>query len=88
MNNTRRSSGGWEYALILLVTVIAYLPAMRGGFVFDDLTLIQNNPLVKASDGLHRFWFTTEAPDYYPLTESLWWLVATVEGSHPLQDTT
>jgi hypothetical protein len=25
-------------------------------------------------DGLRRFWFTTEAFDYYPITWSLWWL--------------
>jgi protein O-mannosyl-transferase len=61
-------------ALIILITVIAYLPALRGGFIFDDDILITRNRLIKASDGLHRFWFTTEAADYYPLTGSLWWL--------------
>jgi protein O-mannosyl-transferase len=47
---------------------------MRGGFVWDDGIYITGNPLVKASDGLRRFWFTTEAFDYYPITWSLWWL--------------
>ena len=60
--------------LIVLITMAAYLPALRGGFIFDDDALITGNRLIKASDGLHRFWFTTEAPDYYPLTWSLWWL--------------
>jgi tetratricopeptide (TPR) repeat protein len=61
-------------ALILaIVTFAVYLPALRGGFVFDD-ELIIKNPLVHAGDGLYRFWFTKEAPDYYPLTWSLWWL--------------
>src|SRR5882672_1310875 len=59
---------------ILLLTVLVYLPAIHGGFVFDDNTLITENRLVRAVDGLHRFWFTTDAPDYYPLTWSLWWL--------------
>ena len=72
MKNAWRSPGAGA-ALIILLTLVAYLPAMRGGFVFDDETLIVNNPMVKAGDGLYRFWFTTEAPDYYPLTWSLWW---------------
>jgi tetratricopeptide (TPR) repeat protein len=73
---TSKSSFGyqpWHLALILvIVTFVVYFPALRGGFVFDD-ELIIKNPLVHASDGLHRFWFTKEAPDYYPLTWSLWW---------------
>jgi protein O-mannosyl-transferase len=60
--------------LIVLLTLVAYLPAMRGGFIWDDDRLITDNRLVKAGDGLYRFWFTTEPPDYYPLTWSLWWL--------------
>ena len=73
MENTRgcRAVG---VAVLLLLTVAAYLPATRGGFVFDDAWLIAKNPMVRAGDGLYRFWFTTEAPDYFPLTGSLWWL--------------
>lgn len=61
-------------AVIILLTILAYLPVMRGGFFWDDHALITDNPLVKAPNGLYRFWFTTEAPDYYPLTFSLLWL--------------
>jgi Tfp pilus assembly protein PilF len=60
--------------LIVLITIVAYFPSMRGGFVWDDGIYITGNPLVRASDGLRRFWFTTEAFDYYPITWSLWWL--------------
>ncbi|MGD0016421.1 MAG: tetratricopeptide repeat protein [Verrucomicrobiia bacterium] len=72
MNNTWKSVrlGG---ALIVLLTLVVYLPAMRGGFIWDDALLV-NNPLVKAKDGLYRFWFTTEPSDYYPLTWTLSWL--------------
>jgi protein O-mannosyl-transferase len=63
-----------DAGLIILLTIVVYLPAMTGGFVFDDNIDIIDNPMVKASDGLHRFWFTTEAPDYYPLTWSVLWL--------------
>src|SRR6266404_9934307 len=65
----------WLLALALaIVTVMVYLPALGGGFIFDDDSLITRNRLVHANDGLYRFWFTTEAPDYYPLTWSLWWV--------------
>ena len=65
----------WLLALALVVVTFgAYFPALRGGFVFDDDILIVNNPLIHAGDGLYRLWFKAEAADYYPLTESLWWL--------------
>jgi tetratricopeptide (TPR) repeat protein len=63
-----------DAGLILLLTIVVYLPAMTGGFVFDDNIYITDNPMVRAGDGLHRFWFTTEAPDYYPLTWSILWV--------------
>ncbi len=75
----------WLLALILgIVTFTAYFPSLRGGFVFDDLGLIKNNRLVHASEGPQRFWFTTEATDYYPLTWSLWWLEWHMWGANPL----
>ena len=65
----------WLLAFALaVVTFVVYFPALGGGFVFDDDSLIIQNQLIHASDGLHRFWFTTQAPDYYPLTWSLWWV--------------
>ncbi len=73
MKNAWRS-WGLGAALIIGLTVVAYLPAMRGGFVFDDYDFITSNRIIKAHNGLYRFWFTTEAPDYYPVTWSLWWL--------------
>ena len=67
-------SVGVRGVLLVLLTLMAYFPAMRGGFIWDDYDLVANNPMIKAKDGLYRFWFTTESPDYYPLTWSLWWL--------------
>ena len=71
MNSECRSLGRGAVFIVLL-TVAAYILALRGGFVFDDSSLITDNRIIKARDGLYRFWCTTEAPDYYPLTWSLW----------------
>lgn len=78
LNNQQRA------VFIVLVTLAVYLPAIRGGFVWDDYTLITENRLVKANDGLYRFWCTTEAAEYYPLTYSLWWLEWRLWGATPM----
>ena len=71
-------------ALIFLVTIMAYLPILRGGFIWDDDVLLIENHLVKASDGLYRYWFTTEAAEYYPLAGSLRWVEWRLFGMAPL----
>src|SRR5664280_2529515 len=70
--------------LIILITLGVYAPVLHGGFVFDDYELITGNQIVHARDGLYRFWFTTEAPDYYPLTWSLWWMEWRLWGASPM----
>lgn len=59
---------------IVLITLIAYVPAMRAGFVWDDDAFLTKNELIQADNGLYRFWFTTNAPDYFPLTSTMLWL--------------
>ncbi len=72
---------GW--ALIFAVTVLAYLPTLRNGFVWDDDTFLTDNRLIKAPDGLQRFWLTTEPPDYWPVTSTTLWLEWRLWGLHP-----
>ena len=61
-------------SVIILLTLLVYIPAMRAGFIWDDNLFLTENPLIKADDGLYRFWFTTEPPDYFPLVSSVLWL--------------
>jgi tetratricopeptide (TPR) repeat protein len=70
--------------VIVLVTALAYIPAMRGGFAWDDDSFLTNNPLIKAHDGLYRFWCSTEPPDYFPLTSTTLWLEWRLWGMNPL----
>ena len=53
---------------------MAYRPSITGGFILDDDRLIYDNDLIKASDGLCQFWCTTKADDYWPVTNSTFWI--------------
>jgi len=35
---------------------------------------LTDNPLIRAADGLRRFWFTGEPVAYWPVTSSTLWL--------------
>jgi tetratricopeptide (TPR) repeat protein len=70
-------------ALLCGAVVFSYLPALHGGFIWDDHVLLTESPLIKASDGLYRFWLTTEAPDYWPLTSTTLWVEWRLWGLDP-----
>jgi tetratricopeptide (TPR) repeat protein len=75
----------WVLAVSLVLgTFIAYQPVWHAGFVWDDDTFLVDNPLIKAGDGLYRFWCTTAAPDYFPVTSTTLWLEWRLWGDHPL----
>ena len=69
-------------AVILAIAVLAYIPAMQGGFLWDDYSFLKDNWLIQAPDGLRRFWFTTQAEDYFPLTSSTLWVEWRIWGDH------
>src|ERR1035438_4852059 len=60
--------------LLAGLTVLAYVPALAGGFIWDDDTFLTRSPFIKAADGLRRLWLTTQAPDYWPLTSTTLWV--------------
>ena len=49
----------WPLALVLLATCLAYLPAMRGGFIWDDDAHV-TRPELRSLHGLARIWFDPE----------------------------
>ena len=75
----------WMLGLLLIgAVIIAYQPVWNAGFIWDDDTFLFNNPLIKQFDGLYQFWFTTKAPDFFPLTSTTLWLEWRLWGNNPL----
>jgi tetratricopeptide (TPR) repeat protein len=69
--------------VLFAAVVLVYIPAMHAGFIWDDDILVQKNPYLPAPDGLHTFWFTTQATDYFPLTFSFLWFEFRLWGQSP-----
>ena len=61
-------------ALLVLLTVAVSLPALKGGFVWDDDLLLTENPVIHSADGLWQVWLPSEELDYYPITWTTFWL--------------
>jgi protein O-mannosyl-transferase len=61
-------------ALLLCATLLAYLPALRGGLLWDDTSHVTRADL-RPLHGLWRIWFDIGATQqYYPLLHSAFWL--------------
>jgi tetratricopeptide (TPR) repeat protein len=69
--------------LIAGLAFLIYWPAIHGGFLLDDNLLVAENPLVNAPNGLYRIWFTREPVDYWPVTNSSFWLQWRLWGMNP-----
>ena len=41
---------------IVGLTLLAYIPAMRAGFIWDDNKMITGNPVVQDSEGIKEIW--------------------------------
>ena len=70
-------------ATITVAAFLVYFPALSGGFVLDDDKLLTDSRLIKSPDGLYRFWCTAEAQDYWPVTNTSFWLEWRLWGMHP-----
>jgi Flp pilus assembly protein TadD len=69
---------------IVVAALVAYVPAMRGGFVWNDQergSLTRN--IVLEENGLYRVWFTTESVNYWPVVWTSYWLEHQLWGLNP-----
>jgi hypothetical protein len=70
---------------IIAATAIAYIPAMRAGYVWDDDKYVTDNPLVLEPDGLYRMWFSQDSPSqYFPMVFTSFRLEHILWGLNPL----
>ncbi|MBB5033878.1 tetratricopeptide repeat protein [Prosthecobacter vanneervenii] len=70
-------------ALILVVTLLAYYPALPGGFLWDDEEWTKNIEELRQSwHGLWRMWSDFKAlQQYYPVSGTTFWIDGRLWGS-------
>lgn len=78
---------GWRSArpgiLIALLVLAAYLPALRGEFLWDDDSNVVKSAPLRSLQGLAQIWFQPGATQqYYPLTHTSFWLDYHLWGLH------
>jgi tetratricopeptide (TPR) repeat protein len=72
------------YAGLLLVTLLAYMPAWHGGKLWDDDAHMTRSAL-RSAEGLWRIWFDVGATQqYYPVLHSTFWVLHRVFGEQTL----
>ncbi len=83
----------WQWMLLcgaalVVMTIIAYLPAIGAGYIWDDDSYLTENALVQSPDGLGPIWQlkfvdspdsalpvpVPNTPQYYPLVFSSFWV--------------
>lgn len=69
--------------MMACLVIAAYSPSLKGGFLMDDDLLLTENRLIRADDGLYRFWFSADPADYWPLTSTTLWLEWRLWGMNP-----
>ena len=71
-----KSSSGRPFAVALFfLTLAVYLPAMRGGYLWDDDAHLTGDEKLKSIGGLAKTWFVpTSSQQYYPLVHTSFWL--------------
>jgi protein O-mannosyl-transferase len=72
-------------AAIAIAVIIAYLPAIRAGYIWDDPRYLTENPALRSLAGLFHTWFTPGATvQYYPMVFTTFWFEYHLWGLHPL----
>jgi len=89
----------YRLIILLLLVVIAYIPACQGDFIWDDDHYVSENPVLASPHGLWDIWVWPIAaaidpddqfhytqfrtPQYYPLIFTTFWVEYRLWGLHP-----
>ncbi|MEO6436814.1 MAG: O-GlcNAc transferase, partial [Tepidisphaeraceae bacterium] len=73
---TTPASTTLQFSLLLIaLTLVAYGPALRGGFIWDDDDYVTENVNLRSAEGLSRIWLApTASPQYYPIVFTTFWV--------------
>ena len=64
----------WFSLAVFAATILAYLPALNGGFIWNDNDYV-TAPELRSVEGFWRIWFELGATEqYYPFLHSAFWL--------------
>jgi len=77
----------WAALLLLLgMTLLAYFPAIGGGFVWDDKQSVTENVTLRSAEGLRQIWFEPQSTNqqYYPVLLTAFWVQYRLWGDDPL----
>ena len=70
--------------VIVIVTLAAYAPTLRNGFIWDDDLYVTKNRTLRSLDGLRKIWFEIgSVPQYYPLVHTSFWIEYHLWGARP-----
>ncbi len=71
-------------AVMILAVLIAYLPALKNGYIWDDPMHVTENALLFSFEGLKKIWTEPGSfPQYYPVTLTVLWIEHALWGLNP-----
>ena len=83
-DDAQRLAWLWPALLLAALTAVAYVPAMNGGFIWDDDDYVQDNPTLRSLQGLEQIWLQPGATrQYYPLVHTTYWIEYRLWGLNP-----
>jgi tetratricopeptide (TPR) repeat protein len=75
MNQTWRERQLVAGGVIVLITLLAYMPALHGGFIWDDDSHVTGSTALRTLHGLATIWTKPGAVmQYYPLVHTSFWV--------------
>jgi len=82
VNAPEKKQWAWA-ALLVLVTVLVYLPALKAGFIWDDDLLLTDNQRIQSPHGLRELWSFSLDSEFYPITWTSFWIEWRLWGMNP-----